>query len=187
MTTAGLLLAAGAGRRMGQPKALVTDADGTPWVHRAATVLAEGGCDPVLVVLGAAADQVRQLLPDTAIPVFAADWEQGMGASLRAGLAALPETAPHATAVLVGLVDTPGVTAGVVARLLSAGTDPGVLARAVYHSAPGHPVLIGRDHWAEAARVATGDRGARDLLARPGVRLIECGDVGDGADVDRRT
>ncbi|HET6529482.1 MAG TPA: NTP transferase domain-containing protein, partial [Actinoplanes sp.] len=50
---AGLLLAAGAGRRMGTPKALLRDPDGTAWVTRSARVLVAGGCRPVLVVVGA--------------------------------------------------------------------------------------------------------------------------------------
>ena len=67
------------------PKALVDDG---AWLRRAVAVLTEGGCDPVLVVLGAAADQVAPLVPDGVATVLAPDWAEGMGASLRAGLAA---------------------------------------------------------------------------------------------------
>ena len=86
--TAGLVLAAGAGRRYGSPKALVRLGDRL-LVERAADLLAAGGCDPVLVVLGAAADEVlaTAALPET---VLNPDWATGMGSSLRAGLAALP-------------------------------------------------------------------------------------------------
>lgn len=179
----GLLLAAGAGRRMGMPKALVRDADGVTWVRRSAAVLLEGGCRPVLAVLGAAAQEAQAELPVQVAAVIAEDWAEGMGASLRAGLAAL-EGIP-ATAVLVSLVDTPGVGPAIVRRLLeAAGEDEGVLLRAAYHGQPAHPVVIGRAHWAEAARVATGDRGARDLLGGPGVRLVECADLGEGSDID---
>ena len=59
---AGLLLAAGAGRRMGGPKALV-ELDGEPLVRRALRVLADGGCAPLVVVLGAAAADVAEVLP----------------------------------------------------------------------------------------------------------------------------
>jgi CTP:molybdopterin cytidylyltransferase MocA len=183
VSTHGLLLAAGAGRRMGGPKALVRDPDGTSWLLRAVSALAEGGCDGVTVVVGAAADDVRALVPPWAGVVEATDWAEGMGASLRAGLAAAP---PDVDAVLVSLVDLPDVDAAVVARVLDAGAGSSVLARAAYAGVPGHPVLIGRDHWAGAAGSARGDRGARAYLAEADVALVECGDLATGADVDAR-
>jgi CTP:molybdopterin cytidylyltransferase MocA len=183
VSTTGLLLAAGAGRRMGGPKALVRDADGTSWLARAVAALADGGCDGVTVVLGAAADEARDLVPAGVAVVVAGDWAEGMGASLRAGLAALP---PEADAALVSLVDLPDVGADVVARVLAAAAGPASLARAAYDGTPGHPVLLGRDHWAGVAASATGDRGARDHLAARDVELVECGDLATGRDVDRR-
>lgn len=178
-TTRGLLLAAGAGRRMGTPKALVRDADGTSWLLRALASL--GPCPGVTVVLGAAADEAARLVPPSVQVVVAQDWASGMGASLRAGLAAMPE---DVDAVLVTLVDLPDVSAAVVSRMLATASGAQALARATYADRPGHPVLIGRDHWPEAAQVAVGDRGARDLLARPDVVRVECGDLAEGRDVD---
>lgn len=196
----GLLLAAGAGRRMGRPKALVADQDG-PWLHRALDALAGGGCDSLVVVLGAQADQARGLVASWSgarepAVVLAQDWASGMGASLRAGLAHL--TAPAGAAdgtgagdgpaydvAVVTLVDLPDVGADVVARVLrAAGQDRTTLARATYDGVPGHPVVLGAEHWAAARGVARGDRGARDLLAGDGVRLVECGDLATGRDVD---
>ncbi|MTD52767.1 nucleotidyltransferase family protein [Amycolatopsis pithecellobii] len=176
---AGLLLAAGAGRRFGRPKALV-ELDGEPLVRRALRVLADGGCAPIRVVLGAEAEDARALLPDPSAAVIATDWETGMGASLRAGLRALPA----ADAVLVHLVDLPNVDARVIARL-AALAAPGVVARAAYDGVPGHPVLFGQRWWPEVAESARGDRGARDWLAtRTDLRLVECADLGSGFDVD---
>ena len=60
------------------------------------------------------------------------------------------------------------------------------LARAAYDGVPGHPVLLGRDHWAGVNAAATGDRGARDYLATADVVLVECGDLASGRDVDSR-
>ena len=181
---AGLLLAAGAGRRFGGPKALA-ELGGQPLVLRALATLTAAGCDPIRVVLGAAADEVSALLPDPAQAVRAAGWETGMGASLKAGLAALDhETAP--VAALVHLVDLPWVGADILARV-AAGATTDTVARAAYDGVPGHPVLLGRRWWAEIAETARGDRGARDWLAgRPDLELIECGDLGSGRDVDRR-
>jgi CTP:molybdopterin cytidylyltransferase MocA len=178
----GLLLAAGAGRRMGPPKALLRDPAGVPFVVRALEVLRRGGCDGVTVVLGAAADEVRPLLTGEDV-VVAACWPEGMGASLRAGLAATG--LEGAEAALVTLVDLPDVGADVVGRLLTRGPVVATtLVRATYDGLPGHPVLLGRDHWSGVIATARGDRGARDYLHRRDVVLVECGDLATGRDVD---
>jgi CTP:molybdopterin cytidylyltransferase MocA len=179
----GLLLAAGAGTRMGTPKALMRDQDGTSWLLRSVAVLRAGGCDAVTVVLGAEAERARALLDRGQVRVVVADrWAEGMGESLRAGLAAL--VASDAGAVLVSLVDLPDVSADVVRRVAAAGAEPDLLARAAYDGEPGHPVLLGRHHWAQVADAATGDRGARDYLATHDVVLVECGDLATGRDRD---
>jgi nicotine blue oxidoreductase len=180
--TVGLLLAAGAGTRFGGPKALARDDDGTSWLLRSVQALRP--CAEIVVVLGAEAERAAALLPMSVARLRADDWAEGMGASLRAGLSALAATS-HASA-LVSLVDLPDVDAAVVARLASVADAPDVLARASYDGVPGHPVLLGRDHWAGVIETATGDRGARDYLASHEVALVECGDLATGADVDRR-
>ncbi|MDH6132456.1 CTP:molybdopterin cytidylyltransferase MocA [Kitasatospora sp. MAA4] len=183
-SVAGLVLAAGGGRRLGgRPKALLTFR-GRPLVEHAVGVLRDGGCGPLLVVLGAAREQVlASAVLDGCTTVANPDWAEGMGGSLRAGLAALPA---DCSAVLVSLVDTPGVTPAAVARLLAAHRDGAALAAAAYDGKRGHPVLIGAEHFAEAAAGARGDAGARALLAahREGLRLVECGDVAVPDDLD---
>lgn len=192
MTTHGLLLAAGAGSRMGMPKALVTGPDGRSWLAAGVTTLREGGCEAVTVVLGAQASDALALLGQHLTDssglsaVVAEDWASGQAASLRAGLAAL--TYSHAEAALVHLVDLPDVSAEVVRRVLAAApARADALARASYDGRPGHPVLLGRDHWTAVAGSATGDSGARDYLARHETVLVECGDLASGADVDEPT
>lgn len=181
---AGLLLAAGAGRRFGGPKALA-ELDGQPLVLRALSTLSAAGCHPVRVVIGAAAEQVRALLPDPTQAVFAEGWETGMGASLKAGLASLADD-PTPAAALVHLVDLPWVGAEILTRVAADATTETV-ARASYDGTPGHPVLLGRRWWSEIAGSAQGDRGARDWLStRADLKLVECGDLGSGRDVDRR-
>jgi CTP:molybdopterin cytidylyltransferase MocA len=177
----GLLLAAGAGRRMGRPKALVADHDG-PWLVRGVDALLEGGCAGVTVVLGAAVDEALPLLDGLGVDVVVARaWAEGMGASLRAGLGALDEEVP---AVLVHLVDLPDVGADVVARVLGTASGPTALARAAYAGEPGHPVLIGKDHWPGVVAGPVGDAGARDYLRGRDVVLVECGDLAGGRDID---
>jgi CTP:molybdopterin cytidylyltransferase MocA len=183
VSTAGLLLAAGAGSRMGMPKALVHDGEES-WLARGVQVLRDGGCGDVTVVLGAGADEALGLLDGLGVDVaIAADWADGMSASLRVGLAALPA---DADAAVVLLVDLPDVTPEVVRRVVAAGAGPDDLARASYDGRPGHPVLLGRAHWAAVQASATGDRGARDYLDAAGARAVECGDLATGRDVDSR-
>ena len=181
MGVAGLVLAAGGGRRYGMPKALVRSGDRL-WVERAADTLVAAGCDDVLVVLGAGADQVRAMAP-TLHYVDNPDWPTGMASSLRAGLAALAGTGAVAAVIL--LVDMPGVTPAAVRRI-AAHAAPGALAIGGYGDRRGHPVLLGRDHWAGAAAAATGDRGARDYLRAnaDSVRVVPVGDVADDTDID---
>lgn len=194
---AGILLAAGAGRRMGQPKALVPDADGTPWLLRTLHALHRGGLADLLVVLGASATDALALLQTAEVAVdavTATDWADGMGASLRCGLRALTgrpgERLPDAA--LVMLVDLPDVGPQVVARVLAAahmavaeGTPAQqLLLRARYAGRPGHPVVLGRAHWPGTVASAAGDRGARHYLAAHDVVDVECADLATGRDVD---
>ena len=214
---AGLLLAAGQGRRFGYPKALAPfgppgpgDARRAPagrppagrhWVESALASLRDGGCDPVAVVLGAGADQVQAVAElGGAVVVEHADWSEGIGSSLRAGLSALTAIAGPGPpspvsgsvadrrdldAAVVLLVDTPGIGAEVVTRLMRL-AGPEVLAVATYHGRPGHPVVLGRAHWSGVASLAVGDSGAREYLRqRPElVRRIPCEDIADGTDID---
>ncbi|MFD9740291.1 NTP transferase domain-containing protein [Umezawaea sp. NPDC059074] len=182
MSIAGLLLAAGAGRRFGSPKALVSH-HGSLFVESAAEVLRRAGCDPVVVVLGAAADQVRARASlGAAVVLDNPDWATGMGSSLRVGLTEVAATGADAVVVLP--VDTPGVTVEAVLRL-AALAAPDSLARAAFHGEPGHPVLIGRAHWEGVLETSTGDAGARDYLRAHAVLAVPCEDVADGSDVDR--
>jgi len=147
----------------------------------AINALREGGCHDVTVVLGAAADEARELVPEGVRIVIIEDWAEGMGASLRAGLDALADS--DAVAAVVHLVDLPDVRPSVVSRLLGvAGED--TLARAAYHGTAGHPVLLGRTHWVGVRESAVGDQGARAYLSTRDVDEIECGDLSEGTDVD---
>ena len=177
MTVAGLVLAAGAGRRFGGPKALV-EFGGERLVDRAVRVVSAGGCAPVVVVAGAAPLDVPG-----ALVVDNPDWATGMGSSLRTGLAAL---CGPATAALIILVDTPGLGPDAVRRLVHAHHAGAELAVATYGGERGHPVLLGRSHWAAAAASAVGDRGARWYLAsrRDAVVEVDCTGTGDPRDVD---
>jgi CTP:molybdopterin cytidylyltransferase MocA len=174
---------------MGGPKSLLRDTRGVPYLDRAVGALLDGGCEAVTVVLGASADDARLLLdeagwtedPDVDV-VVARDWDEGMGASLRTGLTALSGGADDAA--LVTLVDLPDVDTVVLRRVLDAGSGAGSLVRATYDGQPGHPVLLGREHWAGVVATAHGDRGARTYLAAHEPVACECGDLATGRDLD---
>jgi nicotine blue oxidoreductase len=182
---AGLLLAAGGGRRLGgRPKALL-EHRGRPLVEYAVGVLRAAGCTRVHVVLGARADAVRERARlDGCVLVDNPEWEHGMGSSLRAGLGSLAGTG--ARAALVSLVDQPGIGPRAVARVLAAYQDDTSLVSAAYEGVRGHPVLFGAAHWAGVAASATGDRGARAYLKEheAAITLVECGDVAEPYDID---
>ncbi|ANG84728.1 nucleotidyltransferase family protein [Microbacterium aurantiacum] len=183
---AGVVLAAGAGTRFGGPKALARTPDGEPWIARAVTTLTESGCREVVVVLGARADEARLLVPDTATVAVAADWAEGLSASVRAALRVAESTSAD-RAVIVP-VDTPDLPVAAVRRVVAASVTTGAqtLARAVYAGRPGHPVVLGRAHWRELARTVHGDLGAGPYLRARATIEVECGDLWDGADIDRR-
>ena len=174
---AGLLLAAGEGRRFGRPKALV-EFGGERLVDRGLRVLRSAGCSPVLVVTGAASIEV---IGGVVVPN--ADWRSGMGSSLRAGLAALPPSCP---AVVVALVDQPRVSAEAVRRLIGAYDAGARIAVATYRGRPRNPVLIAAEHFEGVAAMAVGDTGARAFLrAHPDlVTEVPCEDVAAPDDID---
>lgn len=182
MDTAGLVLAAGAGSRYGMPKALVAYA-GSLLVERAALTLCSAGLAPGVVVLGAAAPAVLAAVPGLPHPVINPDWPTGMASSLRAGLRALAGTPASAAVVL--LVDMPEVTPAAVRRV-AAHARADALVMGGYAGRRGHPVLLGRDHWAGVIATAAGDRGARDYLRAHAaeVRVVEVGDVATDLDLD---
>lgn len=172
----GVVLAAGEGRRYGMPKALARASDGTPWCARAVDALVAGGCEDVVVVLGALAEAAVHLVPSRAEVVLARDWDAGPSASLRAGL----QAGAGAEVAVVTLVDLPELAPAAVSRVL-AGADERTVVRAFYRGLPGHPVVVGRSHWP----AFTGARRPGEVLADLGVAGVDCTDLGGGDDVDR--
>lgn len=174
---AALVLAAGAGRRFGGPKALAR-IDGVRLVDRMVAIARDGGCDPVVVVEGAAS-----LEPVEGARVVRADgWAEGMGASLRTGLAALPE---DAAACVVLLVDIPWLTGAAIRHLLDGwpGTGAGM---AGYDGRRRHPAVLAREVWPEVAELAVGDEGARAWMRTHPDRVteVDCTGLADPTDVD---
>jgi len=182
---AGVVLAAGGGRRLGgRPKALLP-LHGRPLVEHAAAAMRAGGCSRVHVVLGAAAHEVRARAElHGCVLLDNPDWESGMGSSLRLGLGSLAGTG--ADAALVALVDQPGIGAKAMTRVRTACHSPSCLAAASYAGRRGHPVLFGAEHWPGVIASAKGDQGARSYLRTRAdeIELVECGDIADPSDID---
>ncbi|MCL4187246.1 MAG: nucleotidyltransferase family protein [Rhodobacteraceae bacterium] len=158
-----LILAAGAAARMRGTDKLLLAVDGVPLIVRQARAALATGC-PVVVTLPPAAAARRAALAGLPVQtVEVAEAAEGMGASLRAGVSALPA---GTTAVLVLLADLPEIEAGDLARLLSAHAAwPGAILRGTAEDGrPGHPVLFPAA-FLPALRLVAGDAGARELLA----------------------
>jgi nicotine blue oxidoreductase len=182
------VLAAGGGSRLGRPKgALVWQ--GLSLAERARRALAAAGCEPVVVVVQPGAEPA-DLVPDAGtVVVLNPDWAEGMGSSFRAALAALVAAGPELAdvdAVVLTLADTPRVGAEHVRRLLAAHAAGARVAASAWAGARRTPVLLGREHWDEAAGLAAGDVGARPFLAahEAQVTAVECADLGPWVDVD---
>lgn len=158
---AGLILAAGSASRMQQPKQLL-DWHGRALVHVVAEYALDAGLAPVLVVTGAAQQQVEMALVDLPIQfVHNPDYVKGQSSSLHAGVTALPDST---AAVLILLGDQPFVSAAVMRRIVQhwqAGAGP--IIAPVYAGQRGNPVLFERIVFPELLTVS-GDQGARQIL-----------------------
>jgi CTP:molybdopterin cytidylyltransferase MocA len=176
----GLILAAGEGRRFGGAKQLA-EVRGRPLLaHAVEAMAAVPALDPVLVVLGARAAEVRGAVDlGRARAVECPEWAEGQSASLRCGLRALGDL----DAVVVTLGDMPFITPAVIAGVLQFDPARFDAVRATYHGKPGHPVLLGRALLDRAGELR-GDVGFRDLLSGARVREFECGDRCDPVDID---
>jgi len=177
---AGLLLAAGGGSRLGQPKALV-ELGGQTLAARGAALLRAGGAGPIVVVTGAAPVD----LPGVTL-VHNPGWRTGMGSSLIAGLHALADQGPSCAAVVIALADQPLIGPESVRRLIAAHAGGAPIAVATYDGRPRNPVLIDRAHWPELLATTTGDTGARPFLrAHPDlVTAVDCTGTGRPDDID---
>ncbi len=163
---AALVLAAGASRRMGQPKQLLSWG-GKPLVRHMADTVSAAGLWPVYVVTGAHHEAVEVALKDSvAVGVHCPHWAQGMGASLQFGLKALLYDFPHLEAVCITPADLPMVRASDFARLKALfGQSSQPLAAMAYAGTVGAPAIFSSCLFPLLLSLER-DQGARHIIAQ---------------------
>lgn len=172
---AGLILAAGEGRRMGGPKATI-EVNGVRLVDHAVTIFKQAGIENIFVVLGAWVGEV-----EGATVIVNEDWQSGMASSLRTALKHISEIA-EIESVVISLVDLPGLTSAAISVIAKTPRD---LVMATYKEVAGHPAKFARAHWAGIIGSAHGNVGARQYLAgRSDIHYLRLDDLADGTDVD---
>ena len=184
MKVAGILLAAGGSTRLGSPKQLLVY-EGRTLLRRAAETLLAAGCRPVVVVLGAGAGKLTPELAGLDVStVVNADWERGMGSSIRVGMTAL-SPGPQTDAVLLTLCDQPLIGPSALKHLLDASHDAHSIAAADYNGTLGVPAVFGREYF--AGLVALPDAaGAKSLLQRHAGRAATVPMPEAATDIDTR-
>ena len=132
--------------------------------HAAATALASA-CRPIVVVLGASASLLRPELAGLEVLIAEnPDWEQGMGSSIRAGLAALETSAPDLTGVILTLCDQPLITSSALNTLVRASIDTGSpLVASEYGGTRGVPAVFSRSLFPEL-HALTDAQGAKPII-----------------------
>jgi CTP:molybdopterin cytidylyltransferase MocA len=175
----GIVLAAGAATRFGSYKQLV-DFNGRPLLEHSIRAVTASPVDRVVVVLGAAADQVIARVDLHGAEFVVCDrWDEGQSASVACGLAELSDC----EAVVITLGDQPRLSPDAIRRVIAARAEGVDAVRATYAGEPGHPVLLERSLF-DRMRNVSGDHGARNLLLSVATREVPCEDLGGGEDVD---
>jgi len=188
MTVAAIVLAAGASRRLGQPKQLLL-MDGETLLARVLRMANEAGAAPVFAVLGAYSERIGATLPaEMAISIVNRNWEAGLASSIQTGLLALEERAPQASGVLILGCDQPRLSAEHLAALLRAfiAQNQPVIVASAYAGVLGIPAVFPRALFAELLALR-GDQGARRLLMRPNCPVLALPFAGGEVDIDLPT
>jgi molybdenum cofactor cytidylyltransferase len=186
MPVAAIILAAGASRRLGQPKQLLKFR-GETLLARSLRIAAEAGAAPLLAVLGAQVETIRAAVSfNHAISVYNEQWQQGLSSTIHAGIGALTESAPDAAGALLLGCDQPRLTASHLRALLDsfhAQSTPSIVFSS-YAGARGIPAVFPRCVFAHL-QALEGDRGARSLLAHPVCPVIDIPFDGGEVDIDQ--
>lgn len=166
MKTGALVLAAGKASRFGSPKQLL-EIDGVTLLDRACGTALAAGCDPVLRVIGAHAEEI--LARDCPARVWTfhhVGWEEGMGSSLASGVKHLLDLAPDLDAVLVLLPDQPAVGVDLLESMFAVLREPvPSIVLCDHGEATGPPALFAAEHFESLSELG-GDQGAKAIASR---------------------
>ncbi len=181
-SVAAIVLAAGRSTRMGHQNKLSTPWRGVPLLSHVLTALASSDLDPVIVVTGHEADQVCDLIPESAITVFNGDFASGMASSLRTGVERAGQGNCDGVMILLG--DMPMITTPHIEQMLQAfdAADDDAIIQAAAQGKPGNPVLISRRYFPQLMKLS-GDRGARDILKSNAASVVRV-EIGEAAGQD---
>jgi CTP:molybdopterin cytidylyltransferase MocA len=183
---AAIVLAAGASRRLGQPKQLLM-LDGETLLARSVRLANEAGAAPVLVVLGANSELIGSAIPaGSATVVMNENWEQGIASSIHAGLKALDPAESDVGGVLILACDQPRLSAEHLRELIQslAGQRETSIVASAYAGVHGIPAVFPREAFPHLLALS-GDKGARALLMQPPCPLIALAFEGGEVDIDR--
>ncbi len=186
MSVAAIIVAAGASHRLGQPKQLIR-VEGEPLLHRAIECATSAGAAPVFVVLGAHRDAIQNAIDFGSATVLVNDkWEEGLASSIRTGVKALDTGAAGPAGVLLMTCDQPRVTAKHLRKMIELfdSNDGPVLIASIYAGGQGTPAIFPREIFADLLELR-GDKGARGLLAKASLPVIEVQLEGGEVDIDR--
>jgi CTP:molybdopterin cytidylyltransferase MocA len=188
MPVAAIILAAGASRRLGQPKQLLMHG-GETMIERAIRMANEAGAAPVIAVLGAHYEMICAAVRLTNFTsVINNAWDQGISTSIQAGLAALEESTTQATGVLMLACDQPRLTVEHLRAMLEAFRSQAtpVIVASAYQGTVGIPAVFPREFFADLYALR-GDKGARSLLMQPTRSLLALPFPGGEIDIDLPT
>jgi molybdenum cofactor cytidylyltransferase len=181
-----VVLAAGASSRLGRAKQLVVH-EGHTLLERTIVAAVAAAADPVVVVLGAAANEIRRALPpleERVRFVVNDQWPDGMGTSIARGVAALREFGSETEAALILVCDQPALDAGVLRRFVElACAKPGMILLADYGTGRGPPVTFPREFFDELVALR-GEAGAREVHRRHADSIITVPFPGGAVDID---
>jgi molybdenum cofactor cytidylyltransferase len=181
-----LILAAGASRRLGEPKQLVKY-EGDSLIRRIATESIKADIGNVTVVTGYEADIIAGEISDLSVDIFYnEEWEEGIGASIRNGLEYIIKKQPDTNAILITMVDQPFVTAQHLQKIANA-YDPArpMIIASAYSGTFGVPVLVD-NYYFEKLRELKGDEGGKKIFVQYLKDIVEIPFIAGAIDIDHQ-
>ncbi|MGB3756930.1 MAG: nucleotidyltransferase family protein [Rivularia sp. (in: cyanobacteria)] len=161
-----IILAAGKASRMGKPKQLLTY-QGTSLISHAVKIGLNSTCKPVLVVLGAYAENIKPEINKLPVEIVENPlWQTGMASSIRAGIITIKESNPNLDGVIIALADQPLISEAVFNRLIQSYQETrNIIIASTYDGVVGVPALFNNILFSELINIE-GDKGAKNLMRK---------------------